>query len=81
MIGCGAGEFIDGSGIDGNGGFAIKGVERRCSNGCIGDGDGLGRVPVGGGEAEGVCAEGAFCAVEAGDGDGAGGFGTENDGE
>jgi len=47
------------------------------------DGDGLGRVPVGGGEGQRGGAEVMFCAVIAGDGDGDGvsGLGVENDSE
>ena len=41
-ISCSTGEGGDVAGIDGNGGFAIEGVERCCINGGVRDGDGVG---------------------------------------
>merc|ERR1711991_1108478 len=59
-------ESGDGSGIDGDGGFAIEGVERSSINGGVADGDGVGVA--GFGEA-GKCCE---IAIRDGGGDDAG---------
>ena len=40
----GPGEGVDVGGVDGNGGFAIEGVERCSINGGVRDGDGVGVV-------------------------------------
>ena len=70
VCGC-TGESGDGAGIDGDGGLAIESVERRCINGCVRDGDGVGVA----GFSESI--EGGEITLGDGGGDNAGGCSSE----